>query len=301
MRCHASPWKLFGKCRSVNHPADRPGACCERDRAVARYRELVSELPLEDVAMAGVKLCNIGGCRACSPEKRAPVVFKVDEPGADLDWLTTYVTKPALAKQGYQWFSTAQWEPPTFVQRCSCAILRQGRVPEVAQEQHSTTIVPDTGRHDSSRRRHRTHFVHRVFGLREEIQSKHGRYAAETARLAGQATNAGNDKGLSRVSVALSGKRNERGGGVAAYDRCRVRMAADGIGKRAGTAAYIKPVSASGNLQPGDEVGRQSAAPPAHESIVARCSCPLIPNAGHFWSCCPRAREINCSVVLTLG
>jgi hypothetical protein len=106
------------------------------------------------------------------------------------------------------------------------------------------------------------------FGVWEEIQSEQRSDAAVPPGPAREASNSSGDEGYPRIPGMFSSEFDERGGWIAAYDRRRVGVAADRLGKRPRAAPDIQPANAARDLQPGHEPRGEAAAPAAHEVLV---------------------------------
>lgn len=88
-------------------------------------------------------------------------------------------------------------------------------------------------------------------------------------------------EGLPGITTVFSSEFDEGGRRIAAHDGRRVGVTTDRIRQRACATPDIQPVNAARDPQPGDELGREEAAPSAHEALVARPSSPLVPNVAH--------------------
>ena len=86
------------------------------------------------------------------------------------------------------------------------------------------------------------------FGVWQKIQSEQGSNAAVPPWAVRQTANASNHKGLPGVTTEFSRVCDEGGRWVATYDRRRVGVATDSIGKRTRTTPDIQPVNAARNL-----------------------------------------------------
>jgi len=157
-------------------------------------------------------------------------------------------------------------------------LRRALRAPSPATQQHprngaataSHHCSPSHARgHRGPRRSHGPHFENRAFGVRQEVQNEQGGNAAVPSGTMRQAVNSSDHEGLTGITTVSSSVFDEGGHRIAAYDRRRVGMATDRIGKRARATPGIQPVNAARDSQPRDELRCETSAPSAHEILVA--------------------------------